>query len=983
MLAVKAENVDLTKLALDVMIVAKRNQLGAAFQLLRWTSCYFCKEEGSRFEAVGINRGKDLDQTNQVISNVTKSICEKSVLYHVSRGLIYALVGDYREESNTILDGLMINIVLWLSKYVVRIDELGQELDETIFENIRRMPRILNQVDVEKGEVASEKDSSSNKHGSSSKKVKIQPLPVFGLFGVRANNTYLNPFVFNQVIVDVLSDENEELQTCALRKMKDLVEIIHQLNEGEVSPQITLGAELLENLLFLLCRCCYEKEWNSKKYIYKAIMDLQKLQGVEWSLRFGTEIVHAALFTLKNCPRELSTLNITTSLTFLFETVSFLFRYPHNENEQVFDSLAIPKEFEEVKARGSYPVQLVHAHVTPEAAQAKSSGIDEVIVHLLIGELVSPKHVVRFAARICLQLVSKATKIPTSKLLSEFASLLKRMIFSRSLRHVSQADQIGIVDALTFVIEEAPSMYDLSDQSLLVHLSDLLRSASIVDSDKSSDPGGSSEKGVHVSGVDTFFKGCQFSSSRASTMFLREEVVMKVLNYTVIVPAELPYGEQLRVSSILLFRSVIRRHTKAFFSADTSPNIVNIRSHVINLLFRSLISQPPLAATVAFATLDFVIGIGNPEGQMSDIPPLDKNLLHVCIRPVLLNLKDHQKIDISLMEGMSRLLSLLSTMFNVALGEKLLDHLKNWERPKLIMDSKVWKAGEEPLVAASIISLFEFLPITKSTDFVEKLINAVIRLETVLSQYKEFSSTASPYRRPLIKYLSKFPEKTAAFFLNEKRLSSTSFSEFFQDLLNMPGSKSLRDFVSKKPLQVLKLCFERSILIIQSEKKYQEAKKTLSPLSLLTLHGIDTSGVQQQHITALRRDLELKKRNMKVQMEAEQKVKNALQSAIAAKEAPAVIQDHTEKHNKAMALYKKSQNDVGLAQAALTASSSTSNDAAAKDLPALPMSPDALEWLHQGLKIVQILVRHDEQFFDGTNHADLYQIYRLLWVSQL
>jgi len=79
---------------------------------------------------------------------------------------------------------------------------------------------------------------------------------------------------------------------------------------------------------------------------------------------------------------------------------------------------------------------------------------------------------------------------------------------------------------------------------------------------------------------------------------------------------------------------------------------------------------------------------------MRDIPPLDKNLLHVYIRPVLSNSKNHQKIDISLMEGMSRLLPLLSTMFNVALGEKLLDHLKNWENPKLIMDSKVWKAGE-------------------------------------------------------------------------------------------------------------------------------------------------------------------------------------------------------------------------------------------------------------------------------------------------
>ena len=43
-----------------------------------------------------------------------------------------------------------------------------------------------------------------------------------------------------------------------------------------------------------------------------------------------------------------------------------------------------------------------------------------------------------------------------------------------------------------------------------------------------------------MSGVDT-----SFSSSRVSAMFLREEVVMKVLNFTVIVP----------VSLILLFRS--------------------------------------------------------------------------------------------------------------------------------------------------------------------------------------------------------------------------------------------------------------------------------------------------------------------------------------------------------------------------------------------------------------------------------------------
>ncbi len=75
-----------------------------------------------------------------------------------------------------------------------------------------------------------------------------------------------------------------------------------------------------------------------------------------------------------------------------------------------------------------------------------------------------------------------------------------------------------------------------------------------------------------MSGVDT-----SFSSSRISAMFLREEVVMKVLNFTVIVP----------VSSILLFHSAIRRHTKAFSQQNFHTYIVNIRSHVIYLLFCS------------------------------------------------------------------------------------------------------------------------------------------------------------------------------------------------------------------------------------------------------------------------------------------------------------------------------------------------------------------------------------------------------------
>jgi len=59
--------------------------------------------------------------------------------------------------------------------------------------------------------------------------------------------------------------------------------------------------------------------------------------------------------------------------------------------------------------------------------------------------------------------------------------MIKRLLFSRGLRHMSLCDQVGIVDALAFVVEEAPSLYGISNHQILVHISDLLRLASVAE----------------------------------------------------------------------------------------------------------------------------------------------------------------------------------------------------------------------------------------------------------------------------------------------------------------------------------------------------------------------------------------------------------------------------------------------------------------------------------------------------------------------
>ena len=59
-----------------------------------------------------------------------------------------------------------------------------------------------------------------------------------------------------------------------------------------------------------------------------------------------------------------------------------------------------------------------------------------------------------------------------------------------------------------------------------------------------------------------------------------------------------------------------------------------------------------------------------------------------------------------LLQGLARLLELLSNWFNVTLGVKLLDHLKKWLEPeKLAQSQRSWKPGDEPKVAAGKQSL--------------------------------------------------------------------------------------------------------------------------------------------------------------------------------------------------------------------------------------------------------------------------------------
>lgn len=171
--------------------------------------------------------------------------------------------------------------------------------------------------------------------------------------------------------------------------------------------------------------------------------------------------------------------------------------------------------------------------------------------------------------------------IPPSADSKEFASsnlsLIRRVLFSRSLKLLPLPQQVGVVEGLAVIIKEMPGVFPLSDQHLLAFLSELLKMSSVADgemSDSSLKDFVVDKNGFAVSSRSQYTHS--ESSSRpthASALFFRRECVLGVGGYKVVVPAELPVGVQLRVSSISLLHAVIKGYSDSFFDAETASPI--------------------------------------------------------------------------------------------------------------------------------------------------------------------------------------------------------------------------------------------------------------------------------------------------------------------------------------------------------------------------------------------------------------------------
>ena len=239
---------------------------------------------------------------------------------------------------------------------------------------------------------------------------------------------------------------------------------------------------------------------------------------------------------------------------------------------------------------------------------------------------------------------------------------------------------------------------------------------------------------------------------------------------------------------------------------------------------------------------------------------LPNNPLKKALRPVLKNLADYKNLTIPLLESLGRILELLSRYFKDSLGAQLLRHLQRWAKPQEILETKRWQKGQEPLVAAKIIELFQFLP--QSTTFLEHLVKITLTLEINIYQYRDLNSTTSvgcsPYRKALIGYLNRYPKEACRFFLTEGRLSVKPYSDLFQSIVASKYGKPLRAVLTSAAMTpyIISATFCADFLLSEKNKlKAERVRMKSNQIMQAQLYLQDAT----EKYTRARLDLETKK----------------------------------------------------------------------------------------------------------------------------
>ena len=267
----------------------------------------------------------------------------------------------------------------------------------------------------------------------------------------------------------------------------------------------------------------------------------------------------------------------------------------------------------------------------------------------------------------------------------------------------------------------------------------------------------------------------------------------------------------LRVSCIRLLSLAVG------FSEFAGQQQTQSRSRIISIFFKSLYSQSTEVIDAANAGL---------KGVLSQTNKLPKDLLQNGLRPILMNLQDPKKLSVQGLDGLARLLALLTNYFKTEIGERLLAHMSVIADGPVLQKSSFSLIEQNPQmkIVLATLNIFHLLPSTAAL-FMNDLIERVLELEKSLRR-----THFSPFREPLLKYINRYPKEAWDFF--SERLTELKYGRFFAQLLASLRSGPLREVVIADIEGLMKASFD----LEDPEKKDAASINAIHALHSLCRH---------------------------------------------------------------------------------------------------------------------------------------------------
>jgi transformation/transcription domain-associated protein len=379
-----------------------------------------------------------------------------------------------------------------------------------------------------------------------------------------------------------------------------------------------------------------------------------------------------------------------------------------------------------VQAEGLIEDLIRQCHKTTSKADfEKGNSITMKLCGQLVGDLSHMNKNVREATQKAFQVLSDVTGLGVHELIAPVKNRLIVPIWTKPLRALPFSIQIAYIDAITFCLKLKNNILEFNDE--LTRL--LMESLALADAE------------------DEGLASKPFEQRNA------EHIV------------------DLRVACIRLLSTA---QSFPEFST-TPPNQTFLR--IIAVFFKCLYSKSPEVIEAANIGLSGVISATNK---------LPKDVLQSGLRPILVNLQDPRKLSVENLDGLARLLKLLTNYFKVEIGTRLLDHLKSIADPNSLQKISFTMIEQNPKmkIVTGIFNIFHLLPPAAAT-FLKQIIEKVIELETALRR-----THYSPFRDPLIKYLCMYPAEAWGHFA--PNLKDQTHGRFFAQLLENVDSAALR-----------------------------------------------------------------------------------------------------------------------------------------------------------------------------------------------